>query len=212
MMINHIWFDFSETIGTINRERHTKLKYSEYAGVVGRQVSDELKLEFDSLYEKHHHSTSDIFYKLGKSSDWWSSRIATIPPSELYKLADNNVPEVLVKLGEILPISIFSNLDLKSVLPVLNIDSSLFTHILSAGMVKKPKPAIDGFSKIIELSNLAAEEILYIGDKVQKDIIPAKKTGLKAGIIFDKSKEADYSFGSFDEILDFIKLETEQSL
>jgi FMN phosphatase YigB (HAD superfamily) len=55
---------------------------------------------------------------------------------------------------------------------------------------------------MIELSKIPAQEILYIGDDVGKDVKPAKQVGVKAGLMWKKSDEADYSFENFEDILD----------
>lgn len=77
----------------------------------------------------------------------------------------------------------------------------LFTHVISAGMIKEPKPALDGYYKMIEFSVLPPNEILYIGDDVGKDVLPAKQVGILTGLMWSKSDEADYCFGGFEEIL-----------
>lgn len=205
MAIKHIWFDFSDTIASINRAEHNKLKYSTYALVLGRQNDAQLKAEFDQQYELHHHSISDIFHSLGKPAGWWSSRLAAIEPSKLFKLIDDDIPVLLQRIGQQMPISIFSNINLGQVLPALGIEPGWFAHILSSGMVGRPKPALDGFYQIIELSHLKADEILYIGDHVTKDIEPAQKVGLKAGIVWSRSKQADYNFKTFNDILKLAK-------
>ncbi|OGJ02493.1 hypothetical protein A3I95_03580 [Candidatus Nomurabacteria bacterium RIFCSPLOWO2_02_FULL_44_12] len=122
-----------------------------------------------------------------------------------YCLTDPNIPKVLEDLGKIIPISLFSNIDVKKILPELGINPRWFTHILSANQVRAPKPALDGFNKIIELSGVPREEIIYIGDHLEKDIIPAKTVGIKAGTVFEKVPEADYCFEDFKDILEFIK-------
>jgi HAD superfamily hydrolase (TIGR01549 family) len=202
--IKHIWFDFSETIAHINKEEHDKVKYAKYAEVVGKPVDDSLKKEFDEQYEQHHHSISDIFHSLGKPAGWWSGQLAIIEPSKLFQLAEDDIPEMLARIKERVPISIFSNIDLGHVLPALGISMDLFDHVISSGMVSKPKPALDGFYKIVELSKLEPSEILYIGDHLTKDILPAKKVGLQAGMMWNESKEADYSFRSFKDILEVV--------
>ena len=201
-MIKHIWFDFSETIGVIKRDAHNKLRYETYAGIVDKSVTPELIEEYEKLYEQHQHSNSAVFRSLGMPAGYWSDHLSG---SELHSLVDNKIPEILEKLKEIVPISIFSNINLDKVLPTFHIDPKLFTHILSSSMVKEPKPALEGFYKIIELSKLPPEEILYIGDHIGKDILPAKKVGLKAGLIWSSSPEADYNFKNFSEILDIFK-------
>lgn len=131
--------------------------------------------------------------------------ISTRIPRRTYILTDPDIPEVLRELNKIIPISIFSNIQLDKILPALGVDSKLFTHILSASMVGASKPALKGFYKMIELSGLQAEEILYIGDILEKDIIPAKKVGIKTASVFEKLPEADYSFADFRDILEFVK-------
>ena len=90
-------------------------------------------------------------------------------------------------------------------MPALGIKLSWFVHILSASMLKEPKPALEGFYKMIELTGLPADEILYIGDHVEKDVRPAKRVGMRAGIVWKTSDEADFSFKTFDEILVFLQ-------
>ena len=123
-----------------------------------------------------------------------------------YRLTDKNIPSVLEQMSKIIPISIFSNIKLNKVLPALGIDHKWFAYILSASMIKNPKPALDGFYKVIELSGLPPEEILYVGDDIGKDVIPAKTVGIKTGVVFEELPEADYSFKDFKDILEFVKL------
>src|SRR3989338_6708851 len=123
-MIKHIWFDFSETLGSITKEAHEKLRHETYAKLVCKKINENLKL---------------------------------------------------------------------------------FTHLISASEIDAPKPALEGFYKMIELSKLPAEEILYIGDHLEKDVIPAKKVGIKSGVVFEKIPEADYYFKDFKDILRFVK-------
>ena len=204
--IKHIWFDFSETIAFLKKERHNRLRYETYSKVIGKPISNELITEFENLYKKHNHSNAAIFRSLGQSSNFWSECVNSVESSELYELADKNIPDVLEKIRKFVPISIFSNIQLGKILTSLNINPKWFTHILSSGMVKEPKPALDGFYKMIELSGIPAGEILYIGDDVGKDVKPAKQVGVKAGLMWKKSGEADYSFESFEDILEILSL------
>ena len=108
-------------------------------------------------------------------------------------------------MSKLIPISIFSNIKLDKIIPALNVDPKLFSYILSASTVGASKPALKGFYKMIELSALQPEEILYIGDDVGKDVIPAKTVGIKTAVVFEKLPEADYSFTNFKNILEFVK-------
>lgn len=200
--ILHIWFDFSDTIGTTNRSVHNKLRYSTYANIVKRPVDEKLIQEYEQLYSKYQHSNSAVFHSLGKSSGFWSQQISSIDPSEMFELIDTSIPNTLDKLRKKVPISIFSNIELGKVLPGLSIQTTWFKHIISSGMVRRPKPANDGFIKIIELSKLQPQNILYVGDDVGKDVLPAKSVGLLTGLVWRSSEQADYSFRHFDDILE----------
>ena len=204
-MIKHIWFDFSETLASVNDQAHNKLRYESYAKVVGKPVTPELIAEYEKLYEEHKHSNLFVFKTLGMGSSFWSDVVNTINPKTLYYLTDPNIPEVLEKMSKIIPISIFSNINLDKTLPALGINPKWFTHLLYASMIGAPKPALDGFYKMIKLSSLPPEEILYIGDNIGKDVIPAKTVGIKTGVVFEKLPEADYSFKDFRDILEFVK-------
>lgn len=200
-MIKHVWFDFSETIAFLKKERHDRLRYETYSEIVGKSISDELITKYETLYKKYNHSNSAIFRTLGQTSNFWSECVNAVESSELYELADKNIPNALEEIKKFVPISIFSNIQLEKILPSLNINPEWFTHILSAGTVKEPKPALDGFYKMIELSEIPAEEILYIGDDIGKDVRPAKQVGVLAGLMWKKSDEADYSFEKFEDVL-----------
>jgi FMN phosphatase YigB (HAD superfamily) len=200
-MIKHVWFDFSETIARLRKDSHDRLRYSSYAFAIGKPVTEELRKKYEVLYEKNNHSNAAIFRSLGLPPSYWSDRINSLSPEELYVLAASNIPEVLKKLKTIVSISLFSNIQLDKVLPSLGIEIELFTHVLNANMIKEPKPALDGYYKIIELSALPPNEILYIGDNVGKDILPAKQLGILTGLMWSRSEKADYCFNGFDEIL-----------
>lgn len=204
-MIKHLWLDFSETLVLLKKEAHDTLRYSSYAEIVGKPLTEELKSEYEQLFAKSNHSNAAVFRSLGAGSSYWSDKVHSMDPAELYVLADENIPSMLTSLQKLLPISLFSNIDLRETLPLLGIDPHLFSHILSASMVSEPKPALAGFYKMVELSGAQPEEILYIGDHVGKDILPAKQVGIQTGLMWDVSPEATYCFQSFGEVLELIK-------
>jgi|SRR3989344_3492956 len=204
-MIKHIWFDFSDTIALIKKDSHDQLRYETYAKVVNKPLTSELVAEYERLFKENKNSNSSAFKSLGMLASFWLDLVSNVNPSSLYGLTDSNIPEVLEKMSKIIPISVFSNINVNKILPALGIDSKWFTHILSAGMIGAPKPALDGFYKMIELSGVSPDEILYIGDDIGKDIIPAKTVGIQTGAVFMKLEEADYSFTDFRDILEFVK-------
>ncbi len=204
-MIKHVWFDFSETLASLIKEKNDQLRYATYSEVTHKPITPALIAEYENLYQKNSHSNAAIFRSLGLSANYWSDRVNLIAPHELYKLMDDRIPKILQEIKVLIPISIFSNIKVDRILPALGIDPSWFIHILSASMIKEPKPALEGFYKMIELSGLPPQEILYIGDHVEKDIRPAKQVGIQTGLLWSQSSEADYCFKTFPDIFSFLQ-------
>lgn len=198
--IKHLWFDFSDTLALTNKEEYYKILYSTYANIVGKEVTSELKKEYDNLFEKYK-SNSAVFVSLGRPSSFLADCLGSVDPKTLYQLTDKEIPSILKELKDIVSISIFSNNNVRKLLPALGIDPAYFTYILGPTSVKKPKPALDGFYQMIDLSKSVPGEILFIGDDVAKDLLPAKELGILTGLLWKTSSEADYCFEDFGEIL-----------
>ena len=205
-MIKHIWFDMSGTLTELDPVAHDKLRYGIYAKLTGKTLDKNLIVEYQELLERHG-SNAAIFKSLGQGADFWGKTIesADIPnlplTPNLYFVKDPTVPEVLDQLKNVIPISLFTNIKTSKVLKSVGINPSWFTYIIQAGDVAEPKPAPEGFKKIIELTKLPVAEVLYVGDDVVKDIRPAKLEGLKTGLMWKQSREADYNFSSMTDIL-----------
>lgn len=202
-MIKHVWLDFSDTIGWIDREKFDALKYAEYARLKGVPVDESIKTEYEQIFHELGFANANVFVKaFGKPPSYWSDYINGHP--EVYTLAEPIIPDMINKISELVPVSVFSNIHTESVMNQLGIDVSKFTHIFSAATLQYPKPHPEGYETIIKMSGLPPDEILYVGDNVKKDIIPANKVGLKTGFIWGKCPEADYEFSSFRDIYELI--------
>jgi FMN phosphatase YigB (HAD superfamily) len=204
-MIKHIWFDFSGTINPSTAETnkfHNEFRYSCFAKAVEKPMSDEIVKDYNERLEKYK-SNSAVFYSLGLPSEYWANCINSADPS-LFARLHPQVVKTLIALKEKLPISLFTNIEPTKILKILQIDENWFTHIIKAGMIQEPKPSTEGFKKLLEMTKLPAEEILYVGDSVEKDIKPAKSLGIKTCLVWSKSSEADYSFENFEDILSII--------
>lgn len=182
----------------MSQAAYEDLAHGSYAKVTGREVTPELIEEYQALL-KTHKSNSAIFVSLGFPSSYLSDLVNS--REGLYRLTDADIPEVLKKLKDIVPISIFSNTRLNALLPTIGIDPAWFTNLLGPDVVKHPKPAPDGFLKMIELSGVSPQEILYIGDDVEKDLLPAKQAGISTGLLWKASDVPEYCFKNFQEIL-----------
>lgn len=206
--IAHIWFDLEGTLtvrSSAYHQVHDELRYNTFAKATQRPRSGALDQEFDELYKKHG-SNSAVFRSLGLPSDYWQTHFEAIDQASFY----SPVPAVfgtLHKLKNILPISLFTNSKPNNAfrtLEIIGIEKTWFTHIITGDDVKERKPALDGYNLIVKESGLPANSILYVGDRINVDILPAKSVGMKTCLVWGKSDEADYSYENFDGLLDLV--------
>lgn len=203
--IKHVWFDMDGTLTVHTKEFdkvHDDLRYKTYASVVGREVDDKLIAEYEDLYKKYG-SNSAVFTSLGQPSDFWMQYFDQIDQNRYYEPLPD-IFDTLDKLRQIVPISLFTNARLANAhktLEVVSVDAEWFTHILSGDDIQNRKPALDGFHLMIEKSGLPAEQLLYVGDRVDVDIKPAKAVGMKSCLVYSKSDAADFSFMTMAELL-----------
>lgn len=203
--IRHVWFDVA---GTLYKETpefqvaHDQLRYTTYAKLVGQQDMDKAREEYEALYAKYH-SNSAVFRSLGQPSDFWQNAFDELDVEELLR-PDSEITETLKAISGQLPVSLFTNFKRKKILSLLQhlqISADYFTHILDGDAVKVRKPDLEGFHKIIELSGAPADQILYVGDRVDVDIKPAKQLGIRTCLVYGQSDEADYGFNEFGDLL-----------
>jgi len=207
-MIKHIWFDFA---GTLYRETsefldvHKQYRYKTYAEVAGLFDMNVAKSEYDKLYEQHG-SNSAVFKHLGKPDNYWQKAVDSLDRTAFFP-PDKDVIETLDTLHKAVPISIYTNFLRSKIIEMCNhleIPLNYFTHILSGDDVSARKPQLDGFYKMIELSELSPNEIVYVGDREAVDIVPAKAVGMQACMLYGNSKSADYVFDSFKDLLSIV--------
>lgn len=86
--------------------------------------------------------------------------------------------EVLLQLKERYPMVLVSNFygNIATVLKEFGLDG-IFLHIIESAVVgvRKPDPRI--FSLGVEALGLSSEEVVVVGDSMDKDIVPAKSIG-----------------------------------
>jgi putative hydrolase of the HAD superfamily len=204
-MIKEVWFD---TNGTLYKETPefdaalTTYVCKELGVVTGEADTAKLQALHKELYGKYS-SNSAVFQSLGMPADYWQGRFEEFDPNTLLK-PDVEIAETLRKLKDLLPLGVFTNARmymLEDMLRHLAIPSDFFTHKLSAVDVGKPKPDLAGFRRMVEISGVDAAEILYVGDKVSKDILPAKQVGMLTCLLWTQSPEADFCAANFPELL-----------
>jgi HAD superfamily hydrolase (TIGR01549 family) len=202
--IHHIWFDLEGTLTIPSPEReadHRMLLVASYAEVVHKIPSEALWHEYCDLYAANG-SNSAVFRSLGLPSDYWQTKLMSMDEAKYYQ-PDERVYETLQQLKLHCPISLFSNVKtakIRYVLDIIGVQIDWFTYVLAGDDVAERKPALDGFYKIIELTHLFPNQILYVGDRVKADILPAHAVGMQAALVWSTNPEADYSFTDFKEL------------
>ena len=208
-MIRHVWFDFAGTLYKETPELQAArdvVRYSEYAKITHLTDLDEAKNQYDALLAEAG-SNSAVFSSLGKPDDYWQ-RISEGVDLTAYIKPDPVITETLRELSSSLPISIFTNFRLQRVtrmLQTLEISPQFFTHVLTGDNVQARKPDLDGFKQMIVLSEVPANEIIYIGDRVSADVAPAKVLGIVTCLVWQQSVEADYSTVDFSRLPEIIR-------
>jgi len=97
-----------------------------------------------------------------------------------------------------------TNKNVKNKLNLIGIDPNNFSFIMTSTQLGFSKPDIRVFEEIIKKSSLQPNEILYIGDRDNVDIIPAKKAGLKTCIVYSRSIHADLNLSNPVELFELI--------
>jgi FMN phosphatase YigB (HAD superfamily) len=85
--------------------------------------------------------------------------------------------------GITIPVGVLSNFNNK--LPVLlhSLFDVKFSDIIVSENLKQRKPSMEFYENAIEMTGCKRENILYVGDSLKLDIIPAKKSGINALLI-----------------------------
>jgi HAD superfamily hydrolase (TIGR01549 family) len=203
-IIRHIWFDFGGTLFKETPEfirAHDDFRFKVYADLQGVTDPETAKSGYMALYQKHG-SNSAVFRSLGQPSDYWMKQLDQFDFTAYLK-PDAEVSATIMRLKEVLPLSLFTNFIQRRIdllLDYLSIPAACFTHVLSGDDITERKPALDGFYAMIERSGIPADQILYIGDRVDVDVKPAKQVGIMAGLVYGQADEADYCFTQFRDI------------
>ena len=122
-----------------------------------------------------------VMMKLGISRMEMQESLAELEPSRFLH-PDPHLNDMLRQLHSLYTLGIITNiLDtlLTKILAALVLEKQCFRVIVSVDNTTKSKPDPEPFLKALELSHCRAEQCLYVGDSLTKDMIPAKKVGMK---------------------------------
>ncbi|HEX9817658.1 MAG TPA: HAD family hydrolase [Patescibacteria group bacterium] len=153
----------------------------------------EAKAKFQPLYDRLH-STTRVFNELGMEGeqffiDFWASFDLSQyikPDPQLKKMF------AVVRMAgrqHALLTNANTSQSVQSKLTAIGLTPDDFSAIFASGLTGIHKPTPAAFAQLWEQTEFAKEQIVYLGDKENTDIIPAKKLGLKT-MLMDWSNQA----------------------
>ena len=136
------------------------------------------------------------------AKEFWPAYFSRLDETEYYQ-PDERIYKTIEAIHDILPIGLLSNSEPDRVdrtLRTVNIDPSWFTYVLTSHDITEPKPDPQGFELMIKRSRLVANEIMFVGDREDVDILPAKRLGIVTVMVWGVSPVAEYSMNGLSDL------------
>ncbi len=206
--IKHIWWDVEGTLFQVPityEDVKNQRRFQLYSEVTDKPLNQELQQEYRQQYKKHK-SHSAVFQALGKGKDFWQNELDQIDVCSFIQ-KDEKTVKMFKRFAKLdLLHSIFTNRNseyTKKILSHLGISASLFSSFVTNEDITHPKPHQEGFLRMITMSNVKPNEILFVGDRLETDVLPAKKVGLKTALVWSQteSTEADFTFSHVGDVI-----------
>jgi HAD superfamily hydrolase (TIGR01549 family) len=197
MVIKAIFFDTSDTL------YHNPEFGSAQSGNIITQLSNSKSISYEEaknlfsktkkeLKSKMDHVTKvAVMMELGINRLQMHKALAEIEPKK-YLQPDEKLNKMLKSLGERYELGIITNiLDkfMTKILDALGLGKKTFKYIVSVNNTQRSKPHEEPFLKALELCGLQPKECVYVGDSLTKDMVPAKKAGMKTIWVSKESRE-----------------------
>lgn len=188
-MIQHICFDIDGTLYGLPQypdleERIFDAMARTVAELTGLPLQD-VSVEFKERYAKLD-SNGRVFKTYGLDPNIARGVLASVNiPSFLRR--DERLVELFGKLGDLeIPLSYYSNNSYSTAQEILRrigLRAEQFMFHLTGEAFLKDGKSVAGYEEIARRAQVLPENILYVGDRMQIDILPAKKAGLKAALV-----------------------------
>ncbi|MDJ0270190.1 MAG: HAD family hydrolase [Aigarchaeota archaeon] len=146
---------------------------------------------------------------LGLDRHEFYQRLANSVEPEKTIAPDESTPQLLRKLKNmgykiVLHTNSGRQLAMK-ILKTLRIDNNLYDLLVTSDEYE-PKPSAEGYLGIVRQLGIQPSEIIYVGDRIEVELLPAKKLGMITVLLGSKprSHEIDYTINSLNEILEVL--------
>ncbi len=90
-------------------------------------------------------------------------------------------------------------------LEALGLSATIFELVLGVDDTQTTKPDIIYFSSVLEYTHLTPAEHLFVGDRVEVDLLPAKRMGMRTCLVGGSSYEVDFSLPDVYQVADLFK-------
>ncbi len=205
-----VW-DFDGTLYKPTKQSHDDTRNAEFQVIEDRMglSRDEAKEEFYRVYKVKTVSGTQAVALICRIS---TVEAATLCEKYMDRSKYLNRDEKLITM--------FQNLDkfqhyllvnglqktTKAALGILGIPIEIFKEIVTSEIVGENKPSLKGFQYILSKTGVSPASHLMIGDRVEVDLIPAKKMGMKTCLVWttDPNDSADIVYKNVYEICDKI--------
>ncbi len=159
--------------------------------------------------KRKHRTVSISIEALGLDRHEFYQRLANAVEPEKTIAPDESTPQLLKKLKNmgykiVLHTNSGRQLAMK-ILKTLRIDSDLYDLLVTSDEYE-PKPSAEGYLGIVRQLGIPPSEIIYVGDRVEVELLPAKKLGMITVLLGNKPQahEIDYTINSLNEILEVL--------
>ena len=163
--------------------------------------------EFERLYQECG-SRTQALDQLGIDGIKFFTDLWDEMPLEKYIKKDEQLVKVFKRLTHLKHFVVTNAGRLDQVerkLKLVGLKPSWFKPIVSGYLLGAPKPEIRPFKEAVRLVGLKPKEILFVGDRVKSDILPAKQLGMRTALVGGKSEEADIAFLQVYDIVIYFK-------
>lgn len=186
----------------LNQTHHNEDFQDAYTYSDRKVIGDSLVIN-SSLREMNDIMCFYIAEKLEIENKLIVSNVATkITQKQSYYLKRNKL--ILKQLKPYYQLGIISNFsgNLLTILRDFSL-TSFFDFVLDSYHVGITKPDMAIFNMALEKCKSSASDVFFIGDNIEKDIVPAKSIGMNTILISSeqKSSNADYTINSLEELL-----------
>ena len=183
-----IW-DFDGTLYKPHPDLWRDVREAEYRVIAEHTGWEKEKVieEFTKLYKVVLASATQVVAKLAEIQVKQAAiEMENYYDRTKYLRPDDKLVELFTKLAHLKHYLLVNGIQKKIVeaLAVLGLSESLFAEIVTSETVGDNKPSPKGFLYILEKTGLSLEQHLMIGDRIDVDLEPAKKIGMKTCLVW----------------------------